>query len=121
MLHHNKLDIHQREKEGIVILDLKGHLIMGAGDIAMRDFVQSLFDSGNRKLILNLADISEIDTSGMGVLLLLAQQYHRSLARQGVRNGAPGSGGRDLSRRTGCGEQFLSGPQAPALRHPRIR
>jgi anti-sigma B factor antagonist len=75
MLHHNKLDIHQREKDWAAILDLKGHLVMGAGDIALRDFVQSLFDLGDRKLILNLADISEIDTSGMGVLLVLAQQY----------------------------------------------
>jgi anti-sigma B factor antagonist len=75
MLHHNKLDIQQREKEGIVILDLDGHLVLGGGDIALRDCVQSLFDPGNRQLILDLAKISEIDTSGMGVLLLLAEQY----------------------------------------------
>jgi anti-sigma B factor antagonist len=75
MLHHNKLDIQQREKEGIAILDLNGHLIMGGGDIALRDCVQSLFDPGNRNLILDLAKISEIDTSGLEVLLFLAEQY----------------------------------------------
>jgi anti-sigma B factor antagonist len=75
MLHHDHLDIHQRETEGIIILDLQGKLVMGGGDIALRDFVQSLFDGGNRKLLLNLAKVSEIDTSGNGVLLLLAQQY----------------------------------------------
>lgn len=75
MLHHNNLDIQQREREGIAILDLHGKLVMGGSDIALRDCVQSLFDPGNRQLILDLAKISEIDTSGMGVLLLLAEQY----------------------------------------------
>jgi anti-sigma B factor antagonist len=75
MLHHNQLDIRQRENEGIVILDLHGHLVMGGGDITLRDFVQALFDQRNRQLILDLAKIFEIDTSGMEVLLFLAEQY----------------------------------------------
>jgi len=75
MLHHDKLDIQQREKEGIAILDLHGKLIMGGGEITLQDCVQSLFDPGNRQLILDLAKVSEIDTTGMGVLLLLAEQY----------------------------------------------
>jgi anti-sigma B factor antagonist len=77
MLHHNKIDIHQREREGIAILDLKGHLVMGGGDMALRDFVlQCLSDPRNRQLVLNFAHIAEIDTSGMEVLLFLAQQYN---------------------------------------------
>jgi anti-sigma B factor antagonist len=75
MFNHDHLDIHQRENEGIVILDLKGNLLLGGGDIPLRDFVQSLFDAGNRQLILNLAHISTIDTSGAGILLSLSQQY----------------------------------------------
>lgn len=78
MLHHANLEINQREGEGIEILDLKGRLVMGGGEAALRDFVQSLFDQGNRTLILNLHGVSEIDTSGMGVLLLLAQQYREA-------------------------------------------
>ena len=78
MLHHANLEIHQREAEGIDILDLKGRLVLGGGEVALRDSVQSLFDGGNRQLILNLHGVSEIDTSGMGVLLLLAQQYREA-------------------------------------------
>jgi anti-anti-sigma factor len=78
MLHHKKLDIQHREREGIVILDLKGHLVMGAGDITLRDCVESLSDPANRQLILDFAQISEIDTSGMEVLLFLAQQYRNA-------------------------------------------
>jgi anti-sigma B factor antagonist len=75
MLHHEHLDIHQREQEGVVILDLKGHIVLGAGDSALRESVLSLFDAGNRQLALNLAGVSNIDTAGSGALLALAQQY----------------------------------------------
>ncbi len=75
MFNHDNLEIHKREREGIVILDLKGHLVMGAGDTALREAVQSLFDHGNRQLILNLADVSNVDTIGAGALLFLAQEY----------------------------------------------
>jgi len=75
MFDHDNLQIHQREREGIVILDLKGHLVLGAGDTALREAVQSLFDQGNRQLVLNLAEVSNIDTIGAGALLFLAQEY----------------------------------------------
>ncbi len=75
ILHHHHLNIHQRERENIVILDLDGRLVMGGGDIALRDLAQSLFDGGNRRLLLDFAKVSEIDTAGNGVLLFLAQQY----------------------------------------------
>jgi anti-sigma B factor antagonist len=78
MLHHNNLEIHQRENEGIVVLDLHGKLVMGGGDIALSDCVRSLFDGDNRQLVLNLAATSEIDTSGMGSLLILAEQYRNA-------------------------------------------
>jgi anti-sigma B factor antagonist len=75
---HDKLDIQQRERDGIVILDLKGPLAMGDSDISFRNAVQPLFDSGNRKLILNLADVSTIDTSGMEALLFLSGEYNKA-------------------------------------------
>jgi anti-sigma B factor antagonist len=75
MFDHDKLEIHQRENEGIVVLDLKGHLVLGAGDNALRETVQSLFDGENRKLVLNLAHVANIDSSGAAVLFALAQQY----------------------------------------------
>ncbi len=75
MLHHNHLEIQQREKEGIVILDLEGKLILGACESALTERVHALFNGGNRRLILNLAAISEIDTTGMGVLLTEAEEY----------------------------------------------
>jgi anti-sigma B factor antagonist len=73
---HDNLEIHQREREGVVILDLKGHLVLGCGDFVLREAVESLFDQGNRQLILNFGEVADIDTSGAGTILALAQQYH---------------------------------------------
>jgi len=81
MLDHNHLNIHQREREGIVILDLTGNLVLGGGDILLREFLQSLFEQGNRQLILNLANVYNIDTSGAGALLFFAQEYRAAEGR----------------------------------------
>lgn len=78
MLHHNQLDIQQTENEGITILTLHGKLDMGSGEIVLRDFVHSLLDGGNRGLMLNLAAVSDIDSSGIGMLLLLSEEYSKA-------------------------------------------
>jgi anti-sigma B factor antagonist len=75
MLDHDHLESHQRENEGIVVLDLKGHLVLGVCENTLRETVQALFDGGNRKLVLNLAHVANIDTSGAGLLSSLAEQY----------------------------------------------
>src|SRR5579863_7967450 len=75
MLHHTSLEIHQRDCEGIVALDLHGKIEMGRGDIALREFVQTLLEQGNRQLILNLAQVAAVDTAGAGVLLFLSDEY----------------------------------------------
>jgi len=81
MFDHDKLEIHQRENEGIVILDLKGHLVLGAGDNALRESVDALFRGGNRQLILNFAAVSNIDTLGGEALLFLGQQYRAAAGK----------------------------------------
>ncbi len=77
MLHHNQLALQLTENEGITILTLHGKLDMGIGEIALRDFVHSLMDGGNRKLMLNLAAVSDIDSSAIGMLLLLSEDYSK--------------------------------------------
>ena len=63
------LHIEQREVEGIVILDLKGPLTLGHGDLELRDRLPSLPQSGQVNIILNLEDVSEIDSTGLGTLV----------------------------------------------------
>lgn len=63
------LQIEQRETEGIVILDLKGPLTLGHGDLELRDRLPALHQSGQVNIILNLKDVSDIDSTGLGTLV----------------------------------------------------
>jgi len=72
------LDIEQREHEGIVILDLKGRITLGAEASALRDKVKELNDAGSRNVILNLAQVDFIDSTGLGALVMCATSLRRS-------------------------------------------
>jgi anti-sigma B factor antagonist len=63
------LHIEERVREGIVILDLKGPLTLGHGDFELRDRLASLHQSGKDSIVLNLKDVSEIDSAGLGTLV----------------------------------------------------
>jgi len=63
------LHIEQRESEGIVILDLKGPLTLGHGDSELRDTLRALHQSGKVNIVLNLKEVSHIDSTGLGTLV----------------------------------------------------
>ena len=63
------LHIEQRESEGIVILDLKGPLTVGHGDLELRDRLSALHQSGKVDVVLNLKDVTHIDSTGLGTLV----------------------------------------------------
>jgi anti-anti-sigma factor len=75
------LEIHHREKEGIEILDLKGRLSIGDDDLVLRDALKSLCQSKKYNVILNLREVSEIDSLGVGTLVFAQTR----LASQGGR------------------------------------
>ena len=63
------LHIEQRESEGVVILDLKGPLTLGHGDLELRDRLPALHQSGKVNIVLNLKEVTEIDSTGLGTLV----------------------------------------------------
>ncbi len=62
------LKIGTREINGIVIIDLSGRLTMGEASAAIRDEVLDQTRQGFRKILLNLGDVSYIDSAGLGEL-----------------------------------------------------
>src|SRR4051812_5907179 len=64
------LDIQEREREGIVILDVKGRLIVGESVSSLREKVRELTDDGKVNIILNLAEVDYIDSTGLGGLVI---------------------------------------------------
>jgi anti-sigma B factor antagonist len=66
------LDIQQRELEGIGILELKGRIVAGPEATAFRAQVAKLNSAGKRNLVLDLAGVDYIDSTGLGALVMCA-------------------------------------------------
>lgn len=81
MFHLTGLDIHQRENQGIVVLELHGKLHMGSGDVSLREFAEALLAQGKRQVILDLAKVSDIDDAGAETLLILAGKFRAAGGR----------------------------------------
>jgi anti-sigma B factor antagonist len=65
------LEIEQRDREGIAILDLKGRITMGDEVTAFRARIQEAVAVGaDPKMILNLDHIDYIDSTGLGAVVM---------------------------------------------------
>jgi anti-anti-sigma factor len=76
---HQPLEVSARETDGIHYLQVHGRLTIGEPSEHLNDFTQKLVQRGARKLVVNLNDIPQIDSSGISALVKLSI----SLARQG--------------------------------------
>lgn len=63
-------EIHQREREGIVILDLKGRLVVGEAASRLRDDMLALAGAGQHRVVLNLEGVDFIDSTGLGAMVI---------------------------------------------------
>lgn len=63
------MQIVERAIGDLTILDLKGRLVAGDGDDVFRDTVDRLVQRGRRKVLVNLDEVSYIDSCGLGVLV----------------------------------------------------
>ena len=63
------LEIVPREREGVEILDLNGHLTFGQDDLDFRAELDRLIGAGKIRVALNLSDLHKLDTTGLGTLL----------------------------------------------------
>lgn len=64
-----ELDMKQRQAGDVSILDLSGSIRMGDGAIALRNAIRGLIEQGNKKILLNLAAVKNVDSSGIGELI----------------------------------------------------
>ena len=58
-----------RQQQEITIVDLSGQIKLGEGSSVLREIVKDLLGKGQKKILLNLADINYIDSSGVGELV----------------------------------------------------
>jgi anti-sigma B factor antagonist len=70
-------DIQEREREGITILDFKGRIAAGPEATALREKVAEVTAAGKRNLVLNLAGVDYIDSTGLGALVVCVTGLRR--------------------------------------------
>ena len=63
------MNVNVRQAGDVTILDLKGKITIGSGDVALRQAIQEVMNSGATKVLINMADVSTIDSSGIGELV----------------------------------------------------
>ena len=63
------MNIKERVVESVSVLDLSGKIVLGEGDIQIKERIKDLLSDGQRKILLNLGDISYIDSAGLGALI----------------------------------------------------
>ncbi len=63
------LEVSEKRISEVTVLNLKGKITIGAGDVALRNHIEDLVENGRNKIVLNMARVSYIDSSGTGELV----------------------------------------------------
>jgi anti-sigma B factor antagonist len=63
------LTIASREVDGVTVLDLSGRITLGEGSVQLRDAIRGLIGQGKKNVLLNMGEVSYIDSSGLGELV----------------------------------------------------
>lgn len=73
------MEIQERSSGEVTILDLKGRMTLGEGDLLLKDKINSLLLQGHRKLVLNLEGVPYMDSAGLGEVV----RTFTTVSRQG--------------------------------------
>ena len=58
-----------RQVDGVTVVDFSGRITLGEGSVVLRDTIRDLLSKGSKKILLNLGDVTYIDSSGIGELV----------------------------------------------------
>ena len=75
-----ELELNERQAGDVTILDMSGSVRMGEGAISLRNSIRGLNDEGKKKILLNLAAVKNIDSSGS--CAVRAASWRRSASRE---------------------------------------
>ena len=65
------LEFHQREHEGVTIIDLKGRLTVGDEASQFREYLGKALAAGAQSTILNMQGVDYVDSTGLGALVMV--------------------------------------------------
>lgn len=58
-----------RDVGDVRVLDLDGKITIGVGDVKLRELVEDALEKGHRKIVINLKNVTHIDSSGIGEMV----------------------------------------------------
>ena len=61
--------LNSRQVGEVSVVDVAGRITLGEGSSALRDLLREMVSKGQKKILLNLGDVSYIDSSGIGELV----------------------------------------------------
>jgi anti-sigma B factor antagonist len=73
------LNILNKQLGDISVVALKGRIVLGEGSSALRERIKNLVTDGKKKIVLNMANVTYIDSAGLGILVA----SHISAGKQG--------------------------------------
>ena len=65
----SSLNIKDRQVGNVIVLDIDGNLRIGGDSAALQKAIRRLLAEGQKRILLNLAHVSYIDSSGLGELI----------------------------------------------------
>ncbi len=65
----NNLNITERRNGNVTVLDLQGNIRLGEDSIELHNILRFLVEKGEKRVLLNLANVTNIDSSGLGELV----------------------------------------------------
>ena len=63
------MTVVERRLGDVTVLDLEGRLVFDEGDSVLRDHIDSLVDQGRMNIVVNLQQVTYVDSCGIGVLV----------------------------------------------------
>ncbi len=64
------MQISERKVGDVMIVDVSGKITLGdGGDVVLKDKMASLIQQGHKKVLLNLGDVSYVDSAGLGEIV----------------------------------------------------
>ena len=63
------MKLNTRLLDGVTIIELKGKITIGTGDVALREAVDAALEGGSQSLLINFSRVSRMDSSGLGELV----------------------------------------------------
>lgn len=58
-----------RQEQGVAVVDLSGRITLGDGTGEIRETMKKLIESGQKKILVNLGDVTYMDSAGLGELV----------------------------------------------------